>query len=172
MSVEDIKNTLNGAAKSAEHNEKRDKIVALAASLTPADFETRIDEFINELRDIGSKWSKTFLKAEVRSKRRDNNEQEKARQREAQKVAKETTSDPANKYMIRDGGLIFRVGDEAERYDLQLSNFVAKILADITKDDGINIKHCFRLRLPSVNTLALSIYQHPNFQLSSGYRST
>jgi hypothetical protein len=141
MSTKDVEDALNGATDSSG----RQQIVDEAAGLPEENFETRIDEFIKKLTAIGITWTKTFLKAAVRRRRKEFRDEEQAQRRAAERQILGTERDPAKNYSIKDGGLIRTMGNEAEGFDLRLTNFDVQITADITQDNGVEITHLFEI---------------------------
>jgi hypothetical protein len=141
MSTDDIRESFNGAYDFSGTR----AIVEQAAGLTDGEFETRIDEFLQKLEGIGVKWNKATLRREVRARRKEHRQEEKAQRRAAERTILGTERDPTKNYSIKDGGLIRTVGNEVEGFDLRLTNFAAQITADVAQDNGVEITHLFEI---------------------------
>ena len=121
------------------------KIIDEAVDLSDEEFETRIDEFRERLKAKNVNWNKATLRKAVRKRRREIRTEERKRQRQSEKVAAEQSTDPSARYRIAATGLVRIAGSEDEPCEIQVTNFIAKIITDVVKDDGLETTREFEL---------------------------
>jgi hypothetical protein len=142
MSIEDI----NGSFEKAHEASGSEEILQRAASLPEEVFEARLDDFLEQLKKIGIKYNKTFLRAAIGKRRKEAHQEARAQKKAVEAAARQASGeiacDRTTLYRVHGGGLVL-IKDDG---DVSLTNFTAKITKDVTIDDGSeDIKHEFQI---------------------------